>query len=240
MAQTGYRWVVLEGALFNGDEPEHPSSWPNLSRFGDSWSLRGLVHPTPWMEVQVSRAHVHSPEHRGGAGLDQEKWSTSVRAEGNLGTRPAYGLLEWARTDEASGAFRFESLLGEGAIGLGPVRPYMRIERTERPEEERVSPFHSRRPVIEDGLVGISRWTSVTAGVSVELLPASRWSVAPVLESTIGHIEKVGGGIFEVTSWYERPTFWSLSIGVRAGLGMKGHRMGRYGLLRAQEGHGHR
>ncbi|HET6797427.1 MAG TPA: hypothetical protein VFH40_09725, partial [Gemmatimonadales bacterium] len=32
--------VLLEGGLFNGDEPERPGQWPRFSRFGDSWSSR--------------------------------------------------------------------------------------------------------------------------------------------------------------------------------------------------------
>ena len=36
IGQLQYRMVMLEGALFNGDEPESPSSSPNLDRFGDS------------------------------------------------------------------------------------------------------------------------------------------------------------------------------------------------------------
>ena len=108
-----------------------------MDRFGDSWSFRGTLQPSSALELQLSRAKVHSPEHREGAGLDQLTWSASVRADGLLGTRPAYGLLEWAQTDEASGAFRFESWLAEGAIAMGRARPYLRLEWTERPEEER-------------------------------------------------------------------------------------------------------
>jgi hypothetical protein len=229
--QIAYRGILIEGALFNGDEPETPSSWPNLDRLGDSWSIRGTVQPVAGIEMQLSRASVHSPEHRAGAGLDQEKWSASVRAEGSLGAQPAYGLVEWARTDEASGAFRFESWLGEGAIELGRVRPYLRLESTVRPEEERTSAFRSRRPHLENSLLGASRWSGMTGGVSVELLQSNaKVSVSPLLEGTLGHIAKHGEGLFQVADWYSRPDFWTLTIGVRASYHMKGHRMGRYGL----------
>ncbi len=232
LGQARYRWITIEGSLFNGDEPESPGSSPNLDRFGDSWSLRGTLQPAPGLELQLSRAKVRSPEHRGGAGLDQFKWSASVRGEGSLGSRPAYALFEWAQTDEASGAFRFESWLGEGAITLGRARPYLRLERTQRPEEERVTAFRSRRPLLEDALLGISRWTTFTGGVEVELLGGhSPFSIAPLLEGTIGRIEKSGGGLFQVEDWYSRPEFWSLTLGIRASLGLRGHRMGRYGLL---------
>ena len=239
LGQVRYRWILIEGALFNGDEPESPSSWPNLDRFGDSWSLRGTVRPNGALELQVSRAVVHSPEHRGGAGLDQHKWSTSLRAEGHLGARPAYGMVEWARTDEASGAFRFESWLGEGAILLGRARPYMRLESTVRPEEERTSAFRSRRPHLENSLLGASRWTTFTGGLSVELLDGlDKVSVAPLVEGSIGHIGKHGEGLFQVADWYSRPDFWTVTIGVRASYSMRGHRMGRYGLAEDASRHG--
>jgi hypothetical protein len=240
MGQVRYRWITVEGALFNGDEPETPNSSPNMERFGDSWSIRGTVQPSSAIELQVSRAKVHSPEHREGAGLDQLKWSASVRAEGLVGTRPAYGLVEWARTDEASGAFRFNSWLGEGAILLGRARPYMRLEQTERPEEERISAFRSRRPPLENSILGASRWTTFTGGVEVELLnqPGGKLSVAPLIEGTFGHIDKSGEGLFQVADWYSRPDFWSLTIGVRLGLGIRRHRMGRYGLRDAPEHQG--
>jgi hypothetical protein len=238
MAQVSYRIVMLEGALFNGDEPENPSSSPNMDRFGDSWSLRATVAPTRALELQVSRATVHSPEHRGGAGPDQDKWSASVRGEWTWATRPVYGLFEWARSEEASGAFQFESWLGEGAITLGRARPYMRLEVTERPEEERTSPFRSRRPHLENSILGTSRWTTLTGGVAVELLSApSRFSLAPVVEGTLGHIAKSGEGLFQVADWYSRPDFWTFTVGVRAAFGLRGHRMGRYGLADAMTAH---
>ena len=77
--------VVLEAGLFNGDEPEHPGQWPNVSRFGDSWSGRLTVLPIRELELQGSYAHVHSPEHRPGAGTDQHKWSVSGRWDGAVG-----------------------------------------------------------------------------------------------------------------------------------------------------------
>jgi hypothetical protein len=238
LGQLRYAWVMVEGALFNGDEPETPSSWPNLDRFGDSWSVRATVYPGRGFELQGSRARVHSPEHRGGAGLDQDKWSASLRAEGPVGPRQAYALLEWARTDEASGAFRFESWLGEGAIALGRARPYLRLESTVRPEEERTSAFRSRRPHTENTILGASRWSTLTGGVAVELLTGEGFSLAPLVEGTLGRITKHGAGLFQVADWYSRPEFWTLTVGFRASYGMRGHRMGRYGLAESIATHG--
>src|SRR5207249_6801185 len=94
--------------------------------------------PVAGLEAQLSRVHVHSPEHRQGAGTDQEKWSASARWERVVAGRPAYALAEWARTDEAGGAYPLHSALVEGAYGLGRYRPYFRLERTDRTEGPRV------------------------------------------------------------------------------------------------------
>ncbi len=84
----GVSWRVLtfEAGLFNGDEPEYPSQWPNMDRFGDSWSARLTVRPMAGLEFQGSHAEVKSPENRAGAGLENSKWSLSGRAD-----RPALG-----------------------------------------------------------------------------------------------------------------------------------------------------
>jgi hypothetical protein len=135
-----------EVGVFNGDEPERPGQWPRIGgRFGDSWAARIGVTPAPGLEVQVSHAKVHSPEHRPGAGTDQRKWSLSLQWARVLGRHPVSGLLEWAHTSEAAGFFAFSSLLGEGAWTLGRHRLQYRFERTDRPEEERISRFRSLR-----------------------------------------------------------------------------------------------
>jgi hypothetical protein len=156
--------VMLEGGLFNGDEPERPGQWPRVSRFGDSWSGRLTVLPRPELEVQVSHAQVHSPEHRPGSGTDQSKWSLSSRWNGDVGGYPVYALAEWAETSEADGFFVFHSLLAEGAWTLARNRLLYRFERTERPEEERVTPTRSRRPHLENSILGTTRWTIHTLG----------------------------------------------------------------------------
>ena len=221
--------VLLEGGLFNGDEPERPGEWPKISRFGDSWSVRATVHATPGLEFQGSHAAVHSPEHRPGFGVDQRKWSVSVRWNGSVSRSPAYGLVEWERTSEAEGFFVFHSVLGEGAWSPGGNRLYYRFERTERPEEQRVR-FRSPRPILENSILGITRWTINTAGFGRQLEPTPRFTVVPFAEVSYGTIASVGGGLFDPESFYGRSSFWSLSIGARLGLGMALHRMGRYGV----------
>ena len=224
--------VMAEGGLFNGDEPERPGQWPRVSRFGDSWSSRLTVMPLPALELQGSHAFVKSPEHRGGAGTDQSKWSLSGRWSGAVGDHPIYGMLEWARTSEADGFFVFHSVLAEGAWTRGRSRFHYRFERTDRPEEERTSsPFRSRRPHFENSIVGQTRWTIHTAGYSFHLnYEPARLDVWPLVELSVGTMKDSGIGLFNARTFYGKTTFWSVSLGARISLGMPVHRMGRYGV----------
>ena len=177
--------------------------------------------------MQASHAKVHSPEHRPGAGSDQFKWSTSVRWD--LGGR--YALIEWARTSELDGFFVFDSWLAEGALTRGRHHAYLRVERTERPEEQRtLDPFRSVRPHLENSILGISRWTIYTAGYGWR--PRSL-PVQPFAELSTGRIAKVGGGVFDPDALYGGENFWSASLGLRVVHGMGRHRMGRYGVVSA-------
>jgi hypothetical protein len=224
--------VMAEAGLFNGDEPERPGQWPRLSRFGDSWSWRLTLMPVRGLELQGSHASVHSPEHRGGAGTDQGKWSLSGRWSGALGRFPVYGLVEWARTSEAGGFFVFHSTLAEGAWTAGRSRLHYRFERTDRPEEERtLNLFRSRRPHFENSILGQTRWTIHTAGYSFHLMyPPARLDVWPLAELSFGTVKDVGAGLFDARTFYGKTSFWSVSLGVRLSLGMPMHRMGRYGV----------
>jgi hypothetical protein len=236
--------AMAEVGLFNGDEPERPGQWPRISRFGDSWSGRLSLEPVAGLEVQGSHAWVHSPEHRGGAGTDQSKWSLSTRWAGPIGHFPVYGLVEWARTSEAGGFFVFHSVLAEGAWTVGRSRLHYRFERTDRPEEERTSSlFRARRPHFENSILGQTKWTIHTLGYTFHLqYPPGRLDLWPLLELSAGTMRDVGGGVFNAGAFYGKTSFWSASIGIRIGLGMHVHRMGRYGVAEdtapgAREGH---
>jgi hypothetical protein len=223
--------VSAEVGLFNGDEPERPGQWPRIGgRFGDSWAARVTAYPETGVELQASHAQVHSPEHRPGAGTDQAKWSLSARWSRPLAGHPVYALLEWARTAEADEFFVFHSVLGEGAWTTGRHRLQYRFERTDRPEEERLSRFRSLRPHLENSILGTTRWTIHTAGYQVEALRIGRLRVQPMAEISYGTITRAGGGVFDVHAVYGQDHFWSLGLGVLLSAGMEMHRMGRYGL----------
>jgi hypothetical protein len=224
--------VILEGSLFNGDEPEAPEQWPLMERFADSWAVRLTLTPIEQLELQYSTADVHSPEHRPGAGLEVKKKSASGRWEGAALGIPVYALVEWSETAEGDRFFVFDSYLVEAEARPGRHRAWFRAERTERPEEQRtLSRFRSARPHIENSLIGITNWNIHTAGYGFTLGPwLRRLRVEPFTEVTYATVSRVGGGLFRPDQFYGGPEFWAVSLGIRLDYGMRGHRMGRYGV----------
>ena len=225
--------VELEASIFNGDEPENPSQWPNWERFGDSWSLRATVRPSVPLELQGSYAFVTSPEHRPGGGSDQDKWSVSARWDTRGHGGGWYGLAEWAYSVETIGDFAYHSFLAEAERPLGTIRAYARLESTERPEEVRVSAFRTQRPHTDNTIVGTTRWTMATVGAGRRFpLGAAGLSVEPVAELWLGAVEEISGAVFDPESFYGTTTLWSVTVAVRVAWGAAaGHRMGRYGVL---------
>lgn len=221
--------VSAEAGVFNGDEPERPGQWPRIARFGDSWSVRLIGEPLAGLELQGSHARVRSPEHRPGEGPDQIKWSVSALWLRSVRGAPVLALIEWARTSEAGGFFVYRSFLGEGAWSPGRHRLLYRFERTERPEEERISGFRSLRPHLENSILGVTRWTIHTLGYEIQAGQFAGIRLRPLAELSAGSIAKVGGGLFQVDELYGRNHFWALSLGLRLGAGVPMPRMGRYG-----------
>jgi len=229
--------LLAEAGLFNGDEPERPGQWPRIGgRFGDSWSGRVTGTLRRGLTVEGSYARVHSPEHRPGAGTDQDKWNAAGRWTRPIDGHPAYVLAEWARTSEADGFFVFHSVLVEGAWSTGPHRLQYRFERTERPEEERIARFRSLRPHLENSILGTTRWTTHTAGYEVVALRRRSLEVRPLAEVTYARVAKVGGGVIDVEELYGGRDLWSLALGVRISAGGAMHRMGRYGAAENETG----
>jgi len=231
--------VTVEGALFNGDEPTRPGDWPLLRtdqhtwRFGDSRSARLLVHPIRQLELQGSLAHVRSPESRPGGGADADKVSVSARWEDHTARGERYAMIEWARNSELGGVFRFHTFLGEGLVTRGRWRGSYRFERTERPEELRlVDQFRTQRPSPDNSILGTTRWSLHTLHLAYDIVaPGRKLLVQPFVEGTLGHVAKVGAGIFDPVLTYGTDQVRALNIGLVMGWGMRGHRMGRYGVL---------
>ncbi|MEO5798243.1 MAG: hypothetical protein ABIZ70_10835 [Gemmatimonadales bacterium] len=244
MAQYDVGRVTLEGALFNGDEPERPGQGPLLKnasgvwRFGDSWSGRVTIRPLRGLEVQGSRATVHSPEHREGAGGNVVKSSLSARFADQPQWGERYLMAEWARTSELDGFFVFHSVLAEGMLQRGRLSGAYRFEVTDRPEEERLDNlFRTRRPHFENSILGIGRWSLHTLRLGAELTKAGQRAQAQLfVEGTLGSVAKRDNGIFDPQSLYGTTNVKALSVGLMLDWGMRGHRMGRYGVLASDHG----
>jgi hypothetical protein len=226
--------AILEGSTFGGDEPTSPGALPRRDRLGDSWSVRGTVLPFAGAEVQASYASVRSPEQPAGFGLDQRKQSVSGRFVSASGER--YLLAEWARTDERDrdrdlAVFGYETALLEGAATVGPVDLGLRLEQTDRPEEERLAdPFRTPRPATDLSIAGITRWRTATAAVAFPGATLGPLRGYPYIElERLAARRRSATDIFDPRQFYGSP-IWMASVGVRIRYGVMHPRMGRYGV----------
>jgi len=234
--------LTLEGGIFNGDEPTSPRSLPKWSRFGDSWSARATLRPAHGVEIAASAARVDSPEFREGFGLDQRKTSAVLRIEqpAASGAGSRYLLAEWARThDDRRGrlAFTYTSLLAEGAYCHRGRWGALRMERTIRPEEERlIDPFRTPRPQIEFAILGRTRWTAATVAGGTTGARAGVFTIRPFVEVAYARAETVDDlAALVPRDFYGSDHLWLLSFGARVHLGRRAHRMGRYGVAAADD-----
>jgi hypothetical protein len=231
--------VVGEAALFNGDEPLDPSTPPLLRRFADSWAVRGTLRGDriaarlAGAELVASYAAVRSPEYREGQGLDQRKVHLGARFARHGPAAFAYALAEWARTediDRGRSLYRFTSVLAEAAV-CGRAGLALRLERSDRPEEERLlNPFRSVRPAVDNSIVGVSRWTTASAAASLPVAPLGANRLAPFVEAARSVVTRATRAAFDPTLLYGSNTPWRLSTGVRITAGGVHGRMGRYGV----------
>jgi hypothetical protein len=227
--------VIAEVATFNGDEPLSPGSPPSFSRFGDSWASRLTVLPVDGLDVSASVARVKSPEVQSGAGLDQQKSSVVARFSRETNDSWHYALAEWAHTNELDHGERVTSLgslLGEAALCRAGVVGAIRVEQSDRPEEEQLQdPFRTPRPPVDLSNLGVSRWTIVSASLSPPAARVGFVTGRPFVE--VQRLAVAAGnpaGIFNPELRYGADRMWMLSAGVRLRAGSMHDRMGRYGV----------
>lgn len=240
--------VTLEGGVFNGDEPIAPGEAPAWRRFGDSWAGRVTLAPRvgrlAGLELQGSTAWVASPELTAGGGVDQRKWSGSARLERGLPEADGHrhALVEWARTDDVANgrrSFTYSSLLGEGALTWRGARIALRLERTVRPEEERLAnPFRAVRPYTDFSILGRTRWDIVTAHAGLPRARVGALRLGPFVEVTRSHASDVDRpSVFSPAAFFGSETQWGVSTGLRLELGTLHRRTGRYGVAESGDGH---
>jgi hypothetical protein len=224
--------LIVEGGLFNGDEPESAGDNPNHARYWDSWSKRATFLPFSQGEIQASYARVKSPEVAAGDGADQRKQSASIRLED--AQHSGYALLEWAHTGEyvdGTKTHGFTSILGETWAKYEAVSGAIRLERTQRPDEARLSdPFRTASPASGQSLLGRSRWTILTARAAASLQAFAGLSLEPFAEVARIHVaEDQAPAAFDPRQFYGSNRIWSVSVGAKLSFGMPHMRMGRYG-----------
>ncbi len=228
---------ILEAGSFNGDEPTGPGDTPNRNRYWDSWS--GRVTYLPWQqgEIQTSYARVKSPENAGGGGADQRKQSASIRLED--AQHSGYALFEWSRTGDYVGStrtFTFNSVLAETWAKYDRVNGALRIERTERPDDQRLAnEFRTPLPSSDLSIAGRSRWTIITARIAASLANSRRLVAEPFVELARARVSptlKPSG--FDPRQFYGSSQIWSISVGAKVAFGMTHMRMGRYGVAVAE------
>jgi hypothetical protein len=224
---------ILEAGAFNGDEPTGPGDVPDPKRYFDSWSGRVTFVPWPQGEFQTSYARVKSPEDPSGVGADQRKQSASVRLED--AQHSGYALFEWSRTGDYIGStpsFSYTSLLAETWTRYDRLSGGIRIERTERPDEARLTnEFRTPVPATDFSIAGRSRWTILTAGFAANLVAIRSLTAVPFAEVARARVAptlKPSG--FDPRQFYGSDKIWSVSLGVRLSYGMSHMRMGRYGV----------
>ncbi|MEO7997445.1 MAG: hypothetical protein ABI852_08375 [Gemmatimonadaceae bacterium] len=241
----GARFVAIEGASFNGDEPAGPFHGPRWERFGDSWTFRATAQPLRGVELSASRANVRSPELQQGGAFDHHQHHASLRIDRPASTNGAmrYVLAEWARTDEITNgktAFRYGSALIEGAYGWRGVQTAVRVEQTDRGEQMRLlDPFRAPLGHVDFQNLGVTRWQVTTVALSA---PNMKWRsvfdkvrVAPFVElARAAPTPRRRPTVFEPADFYGASTLWSLSLGFRLHAGSMRLRMGRYGVMSDQ------
>ncbi len=229
--------LTLEGAVFGGNEPNGTGDLGDVDRFGDSWAVRATLAPRAGWEAAVGYADINSPEEPRGLGLDHHKLAASLRFEADRGpAERTYALVEWARTDEYNNSFRsfrLASVLAEGAIRRRGAEVALRLERTDRPEEERATPFRTPFPHAEVSLLGITRWSVATLALSHGLPALGPLRMRPFAEGAwLSARPVLTPTAFVPREFYGDDRMWTLAIGARLELGGTHPRMGRYGAAR--------
>jgi hypothetical protein len=220
---------MVEAGVFNGNEPMSASDRGSLDRFGDSWASRVTIMPRAGVEFQASMAEVESPELPLGGGPGQRKHSAAARYEQG----PLYGLAEWSRTavrDDGEELYTLSSMLLEATLDYRGWRPGVRLEHTERAEDERTAdPFRTPWPHADTHVMGFTDWTIIGARLE-RALSLGRFTLAPFVEGSFTHVRGGEDDLFVPEEFFGSNEIWTLNLGARVSVGAHRARMGRYGV----------
>jgi len=144
-----------------------------------------------------------------------------------------YGLVEWGRSadyDAGEKFFSFTTMLAEGELARGRLAVAARLERTERPEEERLSdPFRTQRPSSDFSVLGRTRWDMASLRLSATW-SSSAAALRPFVEIGRQHVTDLDTpSAFVSRDFYGSNTLWSYSAGMTISAGTIHRRTGAYG-----------
>lgn len=248
---VGGGWSV-EAGVFGGGEPDGPWDFSNVESFADSWSVRAIRRFGPstmgqaaW-EVSASLAQVahHGGESHGGehgddphegehAGAEDDGptdlFNTYLRFQNPVAGGDLYALAEYSQSASAADG-DYWSFLAEAAWSRGRHTPYLRFERSIRPE-------YPREAATGDGFfrydhdadpIGATAWSILSVGYGVEVLRGGV-SVRPFVEAQLFAAAGERGGL-SAEQILGGDRFAAVSVGARVFLGGDPMRMGMYGV----------
>jgi len=180
--------------------------------------------------VSGSFASVSEPGHDEGHEAERVRLGNlATRFEGPAGAGSLYTLVEASRNWPTEGSGHW-SILGEARFTQGPHQPYVRLERSTRPE-------FAREATAGDGFflydhdsdpVGSSKWLIATVGYGLTVTTGDV-SVRPYVEGARLGVERVRG--VSAPDLFGGDVAYMVSFGFRVFLGGDPMRMGSYGLL---------
>jgi len=145
-----------------------------------------------------------------------------------------YAFVEWARTEER---YRKREIIGYGTVLAELLARHRwltfagRLERTSRPEEERLlDPFRTSRPPTDLTIKGVTRWRIATLHAGVQLPQKGR--VHGTLFAEVAHAHStplLRPILLDPKDIIGASAAWQASVGLRLGVGAMSARVGRYG-----------
>ena len=108
----------------------------------------------------------------------------------------------------------------------------MRLEQTERPEEDRLAdPSRTPRPASDLSINGITRWRVATLQVAAPSVTRGVFSGFPFVElGRLAASPRDSRSLFTPQRLYGTSRFWMVTAGFRLRAGDAHSRMGRYGV----------
>jgi hypothetical protein len=128
--------------------------------------------------------------------------------------------------------FGYETALAEGSARAGPLTVALRLEQTDRPEEERLAdPFRTPRPATDLNINGITRWRVMTLQIAAPAVTRGVVSGFPFVEmARLNAASHDSRSLLTPQRLYGTTNFWMATAGVRLRVGDAHSRMGRYGV----------